>query len=340
MRAPLSIRVGERGDQVRTREIAPHALEAAALYSVVSRLDRDDLPEGLSLVEKALLFDQGYLRDGDERIETEEFDFDPNADDGVHGIPVTFTRDVIAELLNTLQDRSHPELVVENVLMPRDILNGMAERLHDAPMFSRAERREFEDRLVSVKNHVFSEQEVDVIDAIMHEKRVEPETVEEYVEHVYAWATDSVVETDQGESEPDPLKMKIFEIEHLGRFSQHEYDGTTPMPPVRTFRKERIITALNRHAWQNRTEDFAIDDVNILDIPVVSDVLETHGWSDVSRIYEDFDPEQWDDPPANTETATVKARTIETLVSEFGYSRASAELTTRHIMGQVSYRWD
>lgn len=340
VRAPLSIRIGERGGTVRTRELAPHAVEAAALYSVVSRLDRDDLPEELSLVEKALLFDQGYLREGDERRFTDEFEFDPNADDGVHGIPVTFTRDVIAELLNMPQDRSHPELAVENVLMPRDVLNGMAERLHGAPMFSRAERREFEDRLVSVKNHVFDQQEADVIEAIMHEKRVEEETVEEYVEHVYAWATDGVIETDQGEREPDPLKMKVFEIEHLGRFSEHEYDGTTPMPTVRSFRNERIITALNRHAWQHRTKDFAIDEVNLLDIPVIGDVLETHGWSDVARVYEDFDPEQWDDPPANTETATVKDRTIRTLVSEFGYSRASAELTSRHVMGQVSYRWD
>ncbi|WP_122087918.1 PrkA family serine protein kinase [Halalkalicoccus subterraneus] len=340
VRAPISIRIGERGGRVRERELAPHTVEAAALYSVVSRLDRDDLPEGLSLVEKALLFDRGYLREGDERIETDAFEFDSNAVDGAHGIPVTFTRDVIAELLNTARDRNHPDLAVENVLMPRDVLNAMAERLHDAPMFSRAERREFEDRLVSVKNHVFDQQEADVIDAIMHEKRVDESTVEEYVEHVYAWATDGTVETDQGEVEPDPLKMKVFETDHLGRFSDHEYDGTTPMPAVRTFRRERVITALNRHAWQNRTEDFAIDEVNLLDIPVVRDVLETHDWSDVARIYDDFDPDQWDDPPANTETAAVKEETIETLVSEFGYSPASAELTGRHVMGQVSYRWD
>ncbi|ADJ15168.1 PrkA family serine protein kinase [Halalkalicoccus jeotgali] len=340
IRAPLSIRVGERGGRVAVRELAPHAIESAALYSVVSRLDRDDLPEGLSLVEKALLFDRGYLREGDERVEADAFEFDPNSNDGAHGIPVTFTRDIIAELLNTPRDRTHPELAVENVLMPRDVLNAMAERLHDAPMFSRGEHREFEDRLVAVKNHVFDQQETDVIDAIMHEKRVEPETVEEYVEHVYAWATDDVVTTDQGEIEPDPLKMKVFEIEHLGRFSEQEYDGTTPMPTVRTFRNDRIITALNRHAWQHRTEDFAIDEVNLLDIPVIRDVLETHGWSDVARVYEDLDPEQWDDPPANTETAAIKDRTLETLISEFGYSPASAELTSRHVMGQVSYRWD
>ena len=57
-------------------------------------------------------------------------------------------------------------------------------------------------------------------------------------------------------------------------------------------------------------------------------------------MFEDFDPRQWDDPPSGTETEAVKERTIETMVAEFDYSEASAELTSRHVMGQVSYRWD
>lgn len=340
VQAPLSIEVDEGGGTA-TRELAPHAIEAAALYSVVTRLDADDLPQGLGLVEKALLFDQGYLQDGDERYDADEFEFDPDADDGTHGVPVTVTRDVIADLLNDERDRSHPDLAVEDVIMPRDVLNAVVDGIHTAPMFSRAERREFEDRLVPVKNHVFEQQESDVIDAIMHEKRVDEETVEEYVEHVYAWETDEPVTTDRGERVgPDPLTMKVFEIEHLGRFDESDYEGTTPNPAVTRFRRDRIVTALNRHAWRKRDEDFAIDEVNILDIPVIREILETHDWEDVARVYEDLDPGQWDDPPANTATATIKERTIDTMVELFDYSPAAAELTSRHVMGQVSYRWD
>ncbi len=341
VQAPLVVEVDEGNGHAVGRELAPHTVEAAALYSVVTRLDADDLPADLDLVEKALLFDQGYLQDGDERLETDDFEFDPTADDGTHGIPVTFTRDVIAELLNGERDRSHPDLAVEDVIMPRDVLNAMVDSLHTAPMFSRAERREFEDRLVAVKNHVFEQQENDVIDAIMHEKRIEEEVIEEYIEHVYAWVTDETITTDRGEEAgPDPLKMKVFEIEQLGRFDESDYEGTTPSPAVTRFRRERIVTALNRHAWRERDEDFAIDEVNVLDIPVIRSILETHDWEDVSRVYEDLDPRQWADPPANTETAAIKDRTIRTMVELFDYSEASAELTSQHVMGQVSYRWD
>ena len=340
MRAPLTLQVRDNRGRVADRELAPHAIEAAALYSVVTRLDAEDLPPGLDLVEKALLFDRGYVQDGDVRLEKDDFDFGPNAHDGTHGIPVTFTRDVIAELLSDERERHHPELPVENVIMPRDVLNEMVAGLANAPVFSRAERTEFEDRLVAAKNYVFTRQETDVLTAMMRDKRVDEETVEEYVEHVYAWTTGEPVVNARGERvEPSPLTMKVFETEHLGRFDQHQYDGKSPSDAVEQFRREKVVTALNRHAWEHRTEDFAIDDVDLTAIPVIQNVLESHDWNDVARIHEDFDPTQWDDPPANTETASVKAETIANMVDLFDYSPASAELTSRTVIGQVSYQW-
>jgi predicted Ser/Thr protein kinase len=134
--------------------------------------------------------------------------------------------------------------------------------------------------------------------------------------------------------------MKVFEIEHLGRFDEDDYRGTDPTEGVETFRAEKVITALNRHAWRNRDEDFRISDVDPREIPVIRTVLGSHDWDDVRRTYEDLDPDQWDDPPSETETEAVKRRTIENLREMFNYSAASAELTSRHVMGQVSYRWD
>ncbi|QSG05978.1 putative Ser/Thr protein kinase [Halapricum desulfuricans] len=340
IRSALAVEV-DRGDGVRERELAPHALEAAALYDVVSRLDDSDLPADLGLVEKALLFDRGYLQDGDERREAEAFAFDESAADGEHGIPVTYTRDVIADLLQEETDRHHAELPVEDVLMPRDVLNAMVQRLRTAPVFSPSETAEFEERVVPVKSRVFDRQESDVLAAIMYESGVTDETVEEYVEHVYAWATDERIENDRGESvAPDPLKMKVFEIEHLGRFTESDYHGNEPTDEVTAFRTEKVITALNRHAWHNRDDQFRVEDVALTEIPVIESVLGSHDWTDVRRTFEDFDPRQWDDPPEDTETARIKARTIETMAEQFGYSEAAAELTSRHVMGQVSYRWD
>ena len=338
---PLTVAVRDSASDVTDVELAPHTLEAAAMYAIVSRLDATDVAGGLDLVDKALLFDRGYLQEGDERIEVEDFDLNDDAEDGDHGIPVTFTRDVVADLLHEEQDRHHADLPVERVIMPRDVLNRMAEKLGTAPVFSPTEASEFEERVVGVKNHVFAEQERDVLDAIMRDKRVDQSTVEEYIEHVYAWEAGEQIENERGEFEaPDPLKMKVFEIEHLGRFDEDNYDGNEPDDAVRAFRTEKIITALNRHAWQSRTDEFRVSDVNPKEIPVVQTVLGSHDWGDVKRTYEDFDPRQWDNPPSGTETAALKETTIENMQDLFDYSAASAELTSRHVMSQVSYKWD
>jgi non-specific serine/threonine protein kinase len=337
VRAPLTVTVRDDRGRTRERELAPHTLEAAAMYGVVSRLDGDDLPSNLTLVEKAMLFDRGYIRDGDERMEAAEFEFD--GDDGSHGIPVTYTRDVIADLLHEETDRAHASLPVEEVLLPEDVVNAMAERLSEAPVFSRAETAEYENRLAGVKNWVFERQEADVLDAVLAEKGVAEETVAEYVEHVFAWDADDQVETERGKADPDPLLMKVFETEHLGRFTDAEYDGNEPTEPVVVFRRDKVITALNRFAWEHRDEDFAIENVDLTEIPVIRAVLDTHSWEDVARIFEDFDPAQWEDPPADTETARVKETTIEHM-TKHGYSEASAELTSRRVMREVKGQWD
>ncbi|WP_436903041.1 PrkA family serine protein kinase [Halovenus halobia] len=341
IREPVTISVRDSSGTVTERELAPHAIEGAALYAVVSRLDASDLPEDLDLTDKALLFDRGYLRDGDERVDIDEFDFEDEATDGKHGIPVTYTRDIIADLLHEDSERFDEDLPVEGVIMPRDLINAMAERLSDAPVFSNTEVAEFGERVAPVKNYIFSQQEADVLDAMMRDKRVDEQTVEEYVEHVYAWSEGERIENERGELvEPDLLKMKIFEIEHLGRFNEDNYTGDKPHEEVREFRKEKIITALNRHAWRQRDAEFRVSDVNPKEIPVIRAVLGTHDWDDIKRTFEDFDPRQWDNPPSGTETADIKRDTIENMQDLFEYSEASAELTSRYVMSQVSYKWD
>jgi len=248
---------------------------------------------------------------------------------------------VIADRLQEGSDRHHSELPVEDVIMPRDVLDAMADGLFEAPIFSTGERSEFESRVTPVREHVFGRQESDVIEAIMADRSVDEETVTEYVEHVYAWETGEQLTDERGEPvEPDPLKMKLFEVEELGRFHELDYDGNRPTEDVREFRQENVITALNRYAWEHRDEAFSAAEADLTAIPVLTDVLEAHDWDDVRRHYEDLDPHAWDDPPSNTETERVKSTTIERLVDDFGYSVASAELTSRHVMSQVSYQWE
>ncbi|WP_144903578.1 PrkA family serine protein kinase [Halobellus captivus] len=338
VRAPLAIDVRNGPGAIQRRELAPHAIAAAAMYSVLTRLDGEDVPAGYDLLDKARLFDVGYLDEEGDRTEIDAFGFDREKE-GVHGIPVTFTRDVIAELLHEEADRRHPELPVELVVLPEDILDAMVEGLHDAPVFSRAERAEYEGRAELAREYVRDRREADVLAALLAGHSVERETVAEYVEHVYAWDGDEQVETERGPVDPDPLRMKLFETEQLGRFDEDDYLGSAPTETVKRFRREKIITSLNRYAWQNRDEGFAVDDVDLSKIPVIQSVLDAHGWADVRRRYEDFDPAQWNDPPANTETSRLKAETIDELVAR-GYTEASAELTSRAVMREVRERWD
>jgi predicted Ser/Thr protein kinase len=335
-RLAVTVRTGEGA---RERELAPHAVEAAALYAVVTRLDATDLPEEFDLVEKALLFDRGYVERGDERIVADDLDIDSGAD-GTNGIPVTYTRDAIADLLQGGTDRTHPDLAVGDVLMPDDVLDAMVAGLAEAPLFSDAERAEFDGRVVPVREYVLDRQEADVLAAMLRDRRPEAAAVEEYVASVYAWATDESITNDRGERvDPDPLAMKVFETDHLG-FDADDYDGTHPPESVVAFREEEVVAALNRRAWERRDEEFRVAGVDPASIPGVADSIEAFDWADVARVYPDFDPSAWADPPADTETAAVKELTVENLVDHAGYTPASAELTGRRVLREVAHRWD
>ncbi|WP_144800110.1 kinase anchor protein [Halorubrum depositum] len=339
--AALTIDVRDDDGTVTERELAPHAVGAAALYAVVTRLDAEDLPADLGLIEKAELYETGEIRreaaDGDDERLTID-DVDVGDGDGRNGIPVTYTRDVVADLLGADADRSHPELPVERVVTPTDVLDAMAEGLSAAPLFSRSEVAEFESRKAPVAERVRERQRADVIDAALAEATVSEETVAEYVEHVYAWDADEPVETERGPEEPDALAMKVFETETLGRFDEDDYYGTDPTREVAEFRRERVIRALTRFAWRNRGDEFSVEDVDLREIPELREVLDANDLADLKRRFPELDPAEWADPPADTETARVKAATVDRLVDR-GYSPASAELTSRAVMRDARDEW-
>ncbi|QKG92535.1 kinase anchor protein [Halorubrum salinarum] len=334
--APLSIEVREADGSAVEREIAPHAIGAAALYAVVTRLDGDDLPGDLDLIETATLYETGEVRRGDDAVTVDDVDL--AAGDGRNGIPVTYARDAVADLLATTADRSHPDLPVERVVTPTDVLDAMADGLDDAPVFSRAEAAEFEGRRGPVAARIRERQREDVIDAMLAEETVPTETVAEYVEHVYAWDEADPTARDREDAAPDPLAMKVFETETLGRFDEDDYRGTEPGRDIERFRRERVIRGLTRYAWRNRGEEFSVDEVDLGEVPELKAVIDANDLADVKRRFPDLDPAAWPDPPADTETERVKAETIDRLC-ERGYSRASAELTSRAVMADVRDEW-
>ncbi len=56
--AATEISVRGSGETDTEKKLASHTVESAALYAVVSRLDSAEIPTGLDLVDKVLLFDR------------------------------------------------------------------------------------------------------------------------------------------------------------------------------------------------------------------------------------------------------------------------------------------
>lgn len=319
----LENKVSERVD-VNGVELSPHTIEAAAMFDIVSRLD-EDKPDDFDYIDMALLLERGYHEGDDgEQNEKDEYEDYLGKPDKNHGIPVTYTRNTLADVV---QKTDEP-------VMPTEILSSMQENLEDEPMFSVKEVNEYEDRIESVFDYTLEQQESDVIASILKDRTVTEDSLNEYVEHVFSWGTESDV------VEPDPLVMKVFETEHL-KFDDSDYTNTEPNDEVEEFRRNKVITALGSYAWNRKDEDsFSVDDFSIRETPVLNHLLGSNSWEEVKLQYENFDPTQWENPPSNTETEEVKQKCIENMKDMFGYSEQSAKQASRRVMNECDNPWE
>lgn len=352
---PMKVTIDDRHGNERTVEFAPHAIEAAAMYSVVTRLDHEDIPSKLEdyvddddpdkyvLVKKALLYDQGFLKEDDELLTKDAFDFGEDSRDGELGLHVTYTRDIFSDLIedSNPKDRYHDELAVEDVRLPQDVIDALKEGIDDEPTFAESEKDEWKDRAAAVEAYVYRQQEEDVLDAIIGDMNVHDDAVEQYFDKVIASIEDDRYYNDRGErvDEADlQFDMKRFEIDHLGTFTEKDYKKKSkPKDRVQEFR-QKLIDSHRDLAMELAREGIPVSEINAVDIPELKSELATNDWAGVKNKYNGFDPSQWEDP-INQDMKTMKQEAIEHLVDQ-GYSEASAELTTRFVMEQVENEWD
>ena len=307
-------------------EIAPHTIEAAACYSVLTRLDDADVPRNMDLLHKAIIYQQGYCDvDSDTTFTKDDLvsSRKERSIDGEIGIPVTFTKDIIRSLV---QENDH--------IIPQDIVEEMSESLSEAPLFSDEEVSIFEEVRQDVSEYILEKQATDVREAMLRDMTVSEEDLEEYVEQVQAWNSE-----DTGSSTTDefsPLKMKLFEIEQLGVSIEEDYKKkSAPKKRVKDFRRERVIEEISKHAWKNRQSGFAAGKLKLTELPAFDSILSTTDWSAVKRVFPDFDPNYWREPPENTETHRVKQDTIQNMIDLFGYSEESAKKTAARVFQDI-----
>lgn len=307
----------ESPEIINDREFAPHTIEAAAMYNIVSRLtDEDFLKGGYNITDKALLYNRGYVESGTQRVYKDEFEVEGFEDDGTFGIPITYTRDILRGIA---YDESETHL-------PTDVLDLLESNLESTPVFTEQEEKKFSDRVGVVKEYIHEKQETDVINAILEDRNVSEDAVSEYIEAVYEWENGGEADEDY-----DPLEMKLFEVDHLG-MTDADYSNTEPSGKVTSFRQDRIVQPLNNYVWNKRGQEFEIDELPLREIPVLESLIGRYDWYDVFNQYEDFDPVSWDNPPENTETEAIKNKCIANMQEHFGYTEASARQTCERVV--------
>lgn len=298
-------------------EFSPHSIEAVAIYSIITRFMDDD-NTSLSSVEKALLLDRGYVDTPKGRKNITDYDdIKLNEKDGTFGIPVTYTRDILSSLLYQSESDTY---------LPHELLDEMVNSFSNAPIFSDKEITVFSRKVDKVKDYIKKEQEQDIINAILYDRKASEEAISEYINNIYAW-------DENNEEEYDEIVLKEFEKKHLG-MKDSDYTNNTPDENVIKYRQNKIIKPLNKYLWKQRNEGFKINEISLIDAPVISSLMGSYDWQDVFSTYENLDPDNWKIPSENTITKEIKDKCINTLVNEFGYTKDSAIKTSNYIFSE------
>ncbi len=331
---PMKMEVGDQ-----EIELAPHALESAAMYNVLTRLE-DDMEiskdvqgigeRSFNLIDKAKLFDKGYLKIGLKKLVKEDFEFSDKKD-GKTGVPVTYTREKVLEKVEDEARNNGGKF--GNTVMPEDLIKKVSDigNLKESSI-SGKEAEKYSQLGRVVEKYVLRRQEEDVLDSLLSDLKPSEKEIVKYVESVADWYEE--LDTQEKVSENDKLFMKNFEIEELEVFGHGEYDSIEAGDRVEEFREKEIYDGIRKIA-QEKKEDFVFSR-DVPKIPVLKDRLVRNTWDTVFRNWDNFDPTKWENPPKDTDTEEVKEKAINNMVKEKGYTEKSAELASVKVLKDVA----
>lgn len=298
-------------------EISPHSIAAATMFALLTRVNTSY--SSRECTEDILALDRGYYIGEDGEIvdfsnEMEEVEVDRNA------IPVTFTRDVLSEMCEE-----------QEVVMPQDVVEHISDEMEEEPVFSESEKKEFQRYEGWVEEFVMDRMEDDVLECMLMDKDVSEEKIRDYVEGVFAWEEHDTDNSGE-DADFDAFKLKEFEKRYLGRDEDEYLRNGVGRVSITEFREEKIIESLNRYYWDNRDEDFTVQDIPLSECETLNHLLSDDQWDVVSSYYPNFDPRFWNDPPSGTETEELKEKTIEKMTEELDYTEESAKRASREVM--------
>lgn len=322
-------------------ELAPHTIKAASLYNIISRLDKDNIKSNkFDIIDKTEVFDKGKIvRNGD------EYDLEDIVEDdrkeGLQGIPVTYSRDIISDTILDPPERYINGQKINNIITPIDIITKMKKEFSETPMFNEDETKEYRKLYDDVLEKVINDHKNEILMAMVGDVDISEDEISKYINNVYKEYDYNENESEEiDETDIDYLYMKVFETEKLGKFSKDNYyKSHKGKKEVKQFRKEHIINAINNIIWSKKEENYSVEDVPLEEIPIFEKLLGKYSWEDVMRKYEDLDMSKWDNPPEDTVTEEVKEKTVENMVDDFGYSEESAKIVIKQVLEKGDNKW-
>lgn len=350
IREPVNIEAKSSTGEKVEKELAPHSIEAAAIYEVITRLDgglelenEDKKVSGASfnLIDKAMLYDRGEIVQHSQIYSKEDFKNNSEGE-GKSGIPAPYTAGRIRSILEE-SDINLSEMEEDSVILPQDVLDKMEEGLKEDPLFSENEVDKYSDMKDLAVRWVERKQNKDVLDAIMDEHQVEKDRVENYVKQVFAQVQDMNRICGE-EVNPDPDFLEKFETQFLNKFSSGKYGTTKPNKDVLEFRENEIYREAVDLIKEKRDETdktVGLEDVDVEEIPILEGLLGLNSWEDVKRIYEKFDPHEWETAKTGSDTREVKEEALKNLQELQDYSEESAEAVTEKVIDSLKEGdWD
>lgn len=287
---------------------SPHAVEAAAYYNIMSRIEPGDVGKRA----KITYYDKGYNIVGDEKVDYDEGRL-LSKFDGREGIPVTYTEDILSMLA---QESNGP-------VMPLDVIEAMQEGFSENPMFSSDEVSGYKTEKATVKNQIDGVMQDDVLEAIVAGDDVTKDEIHSYVDALFAWDEDD-------DENYDLYELREFEKKYFNASKGEYNDDASPSELIITFRNEKIINPINKYIYENK-EDYEPENIPIEECRVLKTLLEDKSWERVEQLYPNLNYSLWENPPSGSETEEVKEKAIENM-KEMGYTEKSAEIASMRII--------
>ncbi|MBI4042109.1 MAG: serine protein kinase, partial [Deltaproteobacteria bacterium] len=190
-------------DRVKNKHIAPHTLEAASLWAVLTRLE-EPKKANLTLLQKLKLYNGesvgGMTSDNVRELRKEAHS------EGLRGISPRYIQDKISQVLVSDRDRG----CINPFMILKDLENGLK---HHSLISSEDQRSRFRELISTAREECEERIRREVQQAVVADERHLAELCANYLHHVKAYVQrEPVRDTESGkEAEPNERLMRSIE---------------------------------------------------------------------------------------------------------------------------------